>query len=274
MQKMIRFFLILLISAGILIPAYGIAAAPEGKDSGFIVVASAPAADFYTSIQTGSAPLRISFFDRSDGTLPLQYLWNFGDGTTSPERNPTHTYTANGKYTVTLTVKNSFGRIPKNFPTFIAVGDPPVPDFSATPPQGNIPLIVTFNDRTTGTPDSWDWDFGDGSSATVQNPTHTYTKPGIFSVTLFSGNEFGTGQITKSGMINTGVVPDSGVSLPKTVRVILRSRSDSMISQRAIPSHGHGISGMDRQAGKRPGAHLYKRRELYNHPSCCECIWE
>jgi PKD repeat protein/Zn-dependent protease len=209
MQNKVRFFLILLISASILLPAYGIAAAPEGKDSGFIVVASAPAADFYTSIQTGIAPLRISFFDRSDGTLPLQYLWNFGDGTTSPEMNPTHTYTANGKYTVTLVVKNSFGEDTRKFPDFIAVGDPPVPDFSATPPGGNIPLIVTFNDRTTGTPDSWDWDFGDGSSATVQNPTHTYTKPGIFSVTLLSGNEFGTGQITKSGIINAGVVPET-----------------------------------------------------------------
>jgi PKD repeat protein/Zn-dependent protease len=209
MQNKVRFFLILLISVSILLPASGIAAAPEGKDSGFIVVASAPAADFYTSIQTGSVPLRISFFDRSDGTLPLQYLWNFGDGTTSSEMNPTHTYTANGKYTVTLTVKNSFGEDTKKLPDFIAVGDPPVPDFSVTPPLGNIPFIVTFNDRTTGTPDSWDWDFGDGSSATVQNPTHTYTKPGVFSVTLFSGNEFGTGQITKSGIINGGVVPET-----------------------------------------------------------------
>jgi PKD repeat protein/Zn-dependent protease len=208
MQKIIRFFLILLISAGILIPAYGMAAVPEGKDSGFIVVASAPAADFYTSIQTGSTPLRISFFDRSEGTLPLQYLWNFGDGTTSPERNPTHTYAANGNYTVTLTVKNSFGEDTKKLPDFIAVGDPPVPDFSATPPHGKIPLNVTFYDRTSGVPDSWFWDFGDGSSATLQNPTHTYSNPGVFSVTLFSGNKFGTGQITKSGLISTGVVPE------------------------------------------------------------------
>jgi PKD repeat protein len=209
MQKKVRFFLILLLSASVLLPSNGFAAAPEGKDSGFIVVASAPAADFYTSTQTGSAPLRISFSDRSDGTLPLQYLWNFGDGTTSPEKNPTHTYAKNGKYTVTLTVKNSFGEDTKRVPDFIAVGDTPVPDFSAAPLQGNIPLRVAFSDWTTGTPDSWHWDFGDGSSATGKNPTHIYTKPGIFSVTLFSGNEFGTAQLTKSGIINTGVVPET-----------------------------------------------------------------
>lgn len=208
MQDKIRFFLILLLSAGSLLPAYGMAAEPEGKDSGFIVVASAPAADFYTSLQTGSTPLRISFFDRSDGTLPLQYLWNFGDGSTSSERNPTHTYTANGNYTVTLTVKNSFGEDTRKLPDFISAGDPPVTDFSAAPHHGNIPLNVTFSDMTTGMPDSWTWDFGDGSTATVQNPTHIYSKPGVFSVTLLSGNKFGTSQITKSRLINTGIVPE------------------------------------------------------------------
>ncbi len=163
MQKIIRFFLILLLACSALLPAYGIAALPEGKDSGFIVVASTPAADFYTSTQTGTVPLRISFFDRSSGTLPLQYLWNFGDGTTSLEENPTHIYTANGKYTVTLTVKNSFGEDTRKIPEFIAVGVPPVPDFSAKPRLGEIPLVVTFTDMTTGKPGSWNWDFGDGS---------------------------------------------------------------------------------------------------------------
>jgi Zn-dependent protease len=56
---------------------------------------------------------------------------------------------------------------------------------------------------------SWKWDFGDGSFASVQNPTHTYTKPGLYTVTLSAANEFGMGHITKSGIINTGVVPDA-----------------------------------------------------------------
>ncbi|MCK9593511.1 MAG: PKD domain-containing protein [Methanoregula sp.] len=208
MQKKVHFFLIIMLSVCAIFPTLGFAAQPEGTESGFIVVASAPTADFFTSTQTGTAPLRISFFDRSEGTLPLRYLWNFGDGTTSVEQNPTHAYAANGRYTVTLTVTNSFGEDTRIQPEFIAVGDPPVPDFSVSPSWGNIPLIVTFTDRTKGSPDTWNWDFGDGSSAAARNPTHTYTKPGIYSVTLSSGNEFGMGQITKSGIINTGVVPD------------------------------------------------------------------
>ena len=208
MQKKVQFFLIIILSVCAIFPTFGFAAQPEGTESGFIVVASAPAADFFTSTQTGTAPLRISFFDRSEGTLPLRYLWNFGDGTTSVEQNPTHAYTANGLYTVTLTVTNSFGEDTRIQPEFIAVGDPPVPDFSVSPSQGNIPLVVTFTDRTKGSPDTWNWDFGDGSSAADRNPTHTFTKPGIYSVTLSSGNEFGMRQIIKPGIINTGVVPD------------------------------------------------------------------
>ena len=209
MQQKLRLLLVLLLLGCACIPAYVSAAPATGPESGFIVVASAPAADFYTATQVGTTPFRVSFFDRSEGSLPLGHLWNFGDGTTSREQNPTHIYATNGRYTVTLTVTNSFGRDTKSLTGFIAVGDPPVPDFSASPLQGNIPLDVAFTGLTNDTVSSWRWDFGDGSFADGQNPAHTYTKPGIYSVTLSAANEFGTEHITKSGIINTGVVPDA-----------------------------------------------------------------
>jgi len=209
MQQKLRLLLVLLLFGCACIPAYVSAAPATGPGSGFIVVASAPAADFYTATQVGTTPFRVSFFDRSEGSLPLVYLWNFGDGTTSREQNPTHLYATNGKYTVTLTVTNSFGQDSKTLTGLISVGDPPVPDFSASPLQGNIPLDVAFTDRTKGTMSSWRWDFGDGASASVQNPTHTYTKPGIYSVSLSAANEFGMGHITKSGIITSGMVPDA-----------------------------------------------------------------
>jgi PKD repeat protein len=160
-------------------------------------------------MQSGAAPVRVSFFDRSEGTLPLRYLWDFGDGSTSFEQNPTHAYGTNGKYTVSLTVTNALGQDTRSLPGYIAVGDPPVPEFSVSPSEGNAPLAVVFTDRTAGGVAFWKWDFGDGTSATVQNPAHTYTKPGIYSVTLSVTNEFGSGQITKSSLINAGVVPDA-----------------------------------------------------------------
>ena len=97
MQKKLRLLLVLLLFSCAFILVYVSAAPATGPGSGFIVVASAPAADFYTATQVGTAPFRVSFFDRSEGTLPLGYLWNFGDGTASREQNPTHIYATNGK---------------------------------------------------------------------------------------------------------------------------------------------------------------------------------
>jgi PKD repeat protein len=151
----------------------------------------------------------VTFFDRSRGTLPLQYLWNFGDGTTSTEQNPTHIFAPDGKYTVSLTVTNSYGKDTKTMPEFIAVGEPPQVDFSVSPSSGILPLTVSFTDNTRGAPLSWRWNFGDGTNSTEQNPVHTYVKTGVFSVSLTAVNEFGTGQITRSGIINTGIVPSA-----------------------------------------------------------------
>ena len=209
MQKILRLLPAVFLLVCAFIPAGGFAAPGVEPGSGFIVVATVPVVDFYSATQTGTGPLRVSFFDRSEGTLPLRYLWNFGDGSTSFEQNPTHTYATNGKYTVSLTVTNSFGQDTKTLPGFIAVGDPPVPQFSVSSSGGNVPLAVVFTDMTTSGAGSWRWDFGDGSSASVQNPAHTYTKPGIYTVTLSVTNEFGSEQITQSSLINAGVVPDA-----------------------------------------------------------------
>ena len=209
MQKLLRLLPALFLLVCAFIPIGGFAAPTVEPGSGFIVVASAPVVDFYASMQSGTSPLRVSFFYRSEGTRPLQYLWDFGDGAISSEQNPTHTYAKNGKYTVRLTVTNSLGQDTKSLPGYIAVGDPPSPQFSVSPPEGNVPLAVVFTDMTPGGSASWRWDFGDGTSAAVQNPTHTYTKPGIYSVTLSISNEFGSEQITKSSLINAGIVPDA-----------------------------------------------------------------
>jgi PKD repeat protein len=209
MQKILRLLPALFLLVCAFIPAGGFAAPNVEPGTGFIVVATAPIVDFYSATPSGTSPLRVSFFDRSEGTLPLRYLWNFGDGSTSFEQNPTHTYATNGKYTVSLTVTNSFGQDTKTLPGFIAVGDPPVPQFSVSSSEGNVPLSVVFSDMTIGGAGSWRWDFGDGSTSREQNPAHTYTKPGIYTVTLSVTNEFGREQITQSSLINAGVVPDA-----------------------------------------------------------------
>ncbi len=207
MQKILPLLLLIPLILITVMPGCGSAAAVIEPGSGFIVVASPPTADFYTTTQSGNMPLRVTFFDRSDGTPPLQYLWDFGDGTTSTLKEPTHIFGPNGKYTVSLTVTNSYGKDTKTRTGYISVGDPPKVNFSVSSANGILPLTVTFSDLSGDSPESWQWDFGDGSTSAVQNPTHTYTKPGTYSVTLSSTNEFGTGQIIRSGLITAGTIP-------------------------------------------------------------------
>ena len=76
-----------------------------------------------------------------------------------------------------------------------------VSQFTASITSGNGPLIVKFTDRSTGGPVSWLWNFGDGTTSTEQNPTHTYSKAGTYTVTLTVTNGNGTDKTIKTGYI-------------------------------------------------------------------------
>lgn len=68
---------------------------------------------------------------------------------------------------------------------------PPVAGFSGTPRFGTAPLSVQFTDASTGSPTAWAWTFGDGGTSAAQNPLHTYTVPGSYTVTLTVSNSAG-----------------------------------------------------------------------------------
>jgi hypothetical protein len=116
MKNHVRFILLVAVVFCCLIPAGTLAAGVNDSGSGFIVVTNPPVADFYTSTQFGTAPLLVTFSDRSLGSPPFSYLWEFGDGSTSTEQNPTHSYTRDGLYTVSLTVTNQYGTDKKRLP--------------------------------------------------------------------------------------------------------------------------------------------------------------
>jgi PKD repeat protein len=131
-----------------IIPVMIGAAAAYDAGSGFIVVTNPPVADFFTNTGYGTAPLLVSFSDRSQGSLPLIYFWEFGDGSTSTEQNPTHAYSGNGNYTVSLSVTNTFGTDINAVPAYVSVGNTPAASFYATPAKGTIPLVVAFTDTS------------------------------------------------------------------------------------------------------------------------------
>ena len=240
-----------------------------------IKVQDAPTVKFSSDVQSScTTPLAVQFTNTSStvNNAPLTYTWNFGDGTTSTATAPQHTYTKEGKYTVTLTATTAEGckqsvsapdyiQIAKMKPDFTVpasncVGRPvilrntttptplsarwdfpdgsvqysmdanytftqpgdyavklttfgngcqetitktvhvnplPTADFTASPnPDCHVPTTTKF---TAQTPDAttWAWDFGDGGTATTQNPTHSYTADGNYTVSLLAINKFGCG---------------------------------------------------------------------------------
>ncbi|HEY3363403.1 MAG TPA: PKD domain-containing protein [Methanosarcina sp.] len=164
-----------------------------------ITVTQLPVADFSVNTTNGFAPLSVQFTDKSTGATG--WNWNFGDGATSTDKNPVHTYSKKGTYSANLTVNNANGATSKVVK--IIVKNPPLPvaDFTSNINKGNAPLKVQFTDKSTGSPTSWNWNFGDGATSTDKNPVHTYTK-GTYTVTLTVSNAAGTDTDEEEGYIN------------------------------------------------------------------------
>ncbi|PKG33213.1 PKD domain-containing protein [Methanoregula sp.] len=197
--------LILILTAGLL--ALPISAAETGAPApGYITVTNPPVADFFSSTRFGPAPLTVSFADTSRGLSPMEYFWDFGDGATSERQNPTHTYTADGDYTVRLTVTNIYGSDTRVEPAFIRIGNPPVAGFSASPVEGTVPLTISFSDASLNRPGAWQWEFGDGATSGEQAPVHTYTEPGTYTVRLRVSNAFGSDTLSRTNLISAGNV--------------------------------------------------------------------
>ncbi len=150
----------------------------------------------------GFAPFTVKFRDQS--TNAASWQWNFGDGNTSTEQNPKHTYSNAGRYVVTLTVSNAAGSNTATKTSYINVIsslEPPVAAFSASTRLGNAPLNISFTDNSIGSPTSWNWDFGDGTTSMDENPVHIYSQEGQYYVTLAVSNDAGSNEVTKYSYI-------------------------------------------------------------------------
>jgi PKD repeat protein len=159
-----------------------------------------PEATFSATPQSGYGPLIVQFLDESTGS-PTTWNWIFGDGTTSTEQNPQHTYTESGTYAVALTATNAAGSDTETKTGYIIVGQTPAASFTASPASGTWPLTVQFTDTSTNSPTTWVWDFGDGSSSTIQNPSHTYSIFGTYTVSMVVTNQYGNDSEIKTNYI-------------------------------------------------------------------------
>jgi PKD repeat protein len=182
----------------------------QGSSSGTILgtrIQMALIAAFDASQAAGSKDVK--FTDQSTG-VPTGWNWDFGDGSLSADQNPSHTYKQPGDYTVTLTVTDDNGGTATATQT-ITVNEvtKPTADFMTAQTPGT--LEIKFTDQSTGGPNAWSWDFGDGKTGSKQNPKHTYAKTGNYKVTLKVSNAGGSD--TSTHTVNVAKPPTAGFTV-------------------------------------------------------------
>lgn len=127
-------------------------------------------------------PATFTFSSTSSGTGPLTYLWRFGDGGTGTGTSSSHTYTAAGFYTVTLIVTDANGCVDSLVrPAYVHVGNM-IASFT-WPASACVNTVVSFTNTSTPHTSSL-WDFGDGWTSPLESPSHVYTTPGTYTVSL------------------------------------------------------------------------------------------
>lgn len=156
----------------------------------------------------------VSFYDHSTVFLDsvISHNWNFGDGNTSTEKNPTHLYLAPGSYQVQLVVQTSCLCTDTIVMNVITGGGKPIPSFISAPVCLNS--VSNFTDQSlpvSGTLNSWNWNFGDGNTSSQPNPSHVYSTSGNFSVKLIVINTSGCSDtITLPYTVNPNPVANAG----------------------------------------------------------------
>ena len=170
-----------------------------------VTVPAPPVADFTSSQLAGT--LEMDFTDTSTGGAPDSWFWDFGDGQSSTTQNPSNTYANPGTYTVKLITTNDGGSTSKSIPVVVSSTVAGIPTASFTKTQTFGTLKVNFTDTSSQTPTSWHWDFGDGHTSSSQNPSHTYSAPGPYAVTLDATNDNGTGTVSQGITVNPLPLP-------------------------------------------------------------------
>ncbi len=121
----------------------------------------------------------------------------------------------------------------------------PVAAFSASPTSGYAPLTVKFTDQSTNSPTAWNWNFGDGNTSTLQNPTHTYSTAGDYTVELTARNAAGSNTVTWTANVKPPEQSEETVvSELKVYDNRLREASPSTVYQSSSYIDVGGMSGV------------------------------
>ena len=187
----------------------------------------APKAQFTSDATQGTAsPFTVQFTDQSTGTPPFTYHWDFSDGAgnlpENSQKNPVWRFwqDAGTSFTVTLTVTNAYGSDTITKQNYITFGTTPsaapVAAFTSSVQSGTAPLTVQFTDQSTGTPQSYAWDFNNDKTidSTAKSPSFTYATAGTYTVNLSVANANGKDSEIKTGYITVSAAGINSIPTP------------------------------------------------------------
>lgn len=220
-----------------------------------------PIPNFTYDDSLGCPPFTVNFTDLSQDAL--SWHWDFGDGNTSSSQNPIHTYTVAGIYDVFLVItslndcQDTLLKIQKmNVLSSI-------PDFTANDTSGCSPFSVNFTDLSTttgGAITNWNWDFGDGNTSIIQNPSHTYSSVGSFNVSLQI--------IDNSGCVGTFTRPTYITStgpLPSFNNNAITCKNDTIFFNNTSSSLGGTVTNWTWNFGDGTGSTLENPYHIYTN---------
>lgn len=188
--------------------------ATESRTQSVSIIDAAPTAAFTSSATAADASFDAAESKAPGGTI-ASYVWNFGDGSTGTGVAPTHKYTAEGTYSVTLTVTDDQGRTDTvTKPVTITIPNV-APTAALTASVDTLGSTVSVDGSASTDPDgsiaSYKWNFGDGSTGTGASATHAYTTSGTYTVSLVVTDNKGATSTaaTKDVTVNVPVLVDS-----------------------------------------------------------------
>lgn len=154
-----------------------------------------PVAEFQAEPLVGFSPITVKFTDLSNGNIS-SWLWDFGDGGSSSDQNPTHNYKTAGIFSAELTVSGSTGADSEKKTNLINVADGGVSSDLSSAFVADARIVkpggeIEFSDLSSGDVVGRLWDFGDNSTSNEQNPKHSYSNEEVYTVSLSVFNNDG-----------------------------------------------------------------------------------
>lgn len=148
--------------------------------------------DFTFNTPCLGSPMQFTDLSQVSTGSIVNWHWQFGDGTTSTQKNPSHVYAGIGPYTVTLNITTSDG-CKSTIVKTVNLHPAPAPSFTALAVCPGTPMnFLNTTTISSGSITSWQWNFGDGTgSSTQQDPSYTYQNSGTYLVTLTATSSFG-----------------------------------------------------------------------------------